>query len=266
MTIEKTLKRPMVSFVVFSNIIFWVFLALIGVGMMLDIPKILTDILIVISAWSSTISFVIFFNKIYPGLKLKEFVKKQFAPKLRFSVLSIIIIIQILIFSVTIFILPGARDTQNFTLSFSGIAMFLFIFFHHLVQGPLGEELSWRGYVLNELQKMHSPFIAALIVGVLWGLWHAPLWLLTSGYIGVNLIKYITLFMVGIISVTIIMTFFYNLNKNLLVPIIIHQLFNFLLSLIKAETLDVLLYTMIFYFAVAVILIVINPKQKLYKK
>lgn len=262
---EKTLKRPMVSFVILSNIIFWVFLALIGVCMMLGAPKILTEILKIISAWSSTFCLIIIFKKIYPGLKFKEFVKKQFAPKLRFSVLSIVIIIQVLIFAVTIFFLPSTRNIQNFSVSISGVAMYLIIFFDNLVRGPLGEQLSWRGYALNELQKKHSPLISALIVGTLWGFWHTPLWFLTSGYTGVNLMKYCVLFMIGIISFTIIMTFFYNLNKNLLVPIIMHQLFNFLTSIIKGELLDIFLYTMISYFIVAIILVVINPKQILYK-
>lgn len=255
---EKTLKRPMVSFVIISNIIFWIFLALIGVCMGLGAPKILTEVLKIISAWSSTFALIFLFKRIYPGLGFKEFVKKQFTSKLSFSVLSIIICIQVLIFVVTIVFLPGKNNIQHFTL-----AMFLFLFLKNLVSGPLGEELSWRGYALNELQKKHSTLISALIVGTLWGFWHTPLWLL-SGYTGVNLIKYSVLFMIGIISVSIVMTFFYNLNKNLLVPIIIHQFFNFLISIIKGDLLDIFLYTMLAYFIIAVILIIINPKKILY--
>lgn len=264
MTKERTLKRPMVSFVVLSYVIFLAFFISIGIGMMLGVPKMLTHILQIIAAWSSTFALIILFKKIYPGLRFKEFVKKQFAPKLRFSVLSIVIIIQVLIFAVTIFLLPSTSNIQNFTISISGVAMFLFIFFNNLVSGPLGEELGWRGYALNELQKKNSPLISALIVGTLWGFWHTPLWFV-SGYTGVNLMKYCVFFMMGIIAITIIMTVFYNLNKNLLVPILIHQLFNFLVSITKGELLDILQNTSISYFVVAIVLIVINPKEILYK-
>lgn len=72
--------------------------------------------------------------------------------------------------------------------------------------------------------------------------------------------------MIGILSFSIIVTFFYNLNKNLVIPIVIHQLFNFSLVLIKGDLLDIFVYVMLSYFVVALILIVINPKKILYKK
>jgi len=109
-----------------------------------------------------------------------------------------------------------------------------------------------------------KPLKSALIVGVLWGLWHTPLWF-APGYTGVNLIKYIVLFMIGIISFSIIVTLFYNLNNNLLIPIISHQIFNFSLVIILGDLLDILVYVMLSYFVVAMILIVINPKKVLYK-
>lgn len=228
-------------------------------------PESITNILQIIAAWSSTFAFIILFKKIYPGLRLKDFVKRQFAPKLRFSVLSTVVIIQVIIITVTIFLLSNTNDTQGLALSFTSLGLLFIAFLDSLVRGPLGEELGWRGYALNELQKKYSPLGSALIVGVLWGGWHTPIWF-TSGYTGVNLIKYIGLFMIGILSFSIIVTFFYNLNKNLVIPIVIHQLFNFSLVLIKGDLLDIFVYVMLSYFVVALILIVINPKKILYKK
>lgn len=40
--------------------------------------------------------------------------------------------------------------------------------------GPLGEEVGQRGYVLPRLLASRSPLVAALEVGVLWGVWHLP--------------------------------------------------------------------------------------------
>lgn len=39
----------------------------------------------------------------------------------------------------------------------------------------MGEELGWRGYLLPNLCKKYSPFIATIVTGVIWGIWHAPL-------------------------------------------------------------------------------------------
>ena len=37
-----------------------------------------------------------------------------------------------------------------------------------------GEELGWRGFLLQEFKEMHF-FKAAIAIGFIWGIWHAPL-------------------------------------------------------------------------------------------
>ena len=47
-----------------------------------------------------------------------------------------------------------------------------------LILGPLSEELGWRGYAQERLQTSFNPILSSLIVGVIWGLWHLPLFLM----------------------------------------------------------------------------------------
>ena len=70
--------------------------------------------------------------------------------------------------------------------------------------------------------------------------------------------------MIAIISVSIIITVFYNLNRNLLVPIMIHQLFNFLIGIISWDLIELIKYYAILYLLVAIILIIMEIKR-LYK-
>jgi membrane protease YdiL (CAAX protease family) len=49
---------------------------------------------------------------------------------------------------------------------------FVVIFF---TSGPLQEEFGWRGYVFEHLRNKYSALTAAIVAGLLWGVWHAPL-------------------------------------------------------------------------------------------
>jgi len=42
----------------------------------------------------------------------------------------------------------------------------------------VGEELGWRGFAQPALERSRSPLSAAIIVGLLWGFWHLPTFLL----------------------------------------------------------------------------------------
>ena len=45
-----------------------------------------------------------------------------------------------------------------------------------LTTGPLGEEAGWRGFLQPRMVKRYSPLVASLIIGVIWSLWHYPLY------------------------------------------------------------------------------------------
>jgi membrane protease YdiL (CAAX protease family) len=40
--------------------------------------------------------------------------------------------------------------------------------------GPIGEDPGWRGFALPRMLNEFSPWLAATLLGVIWGIWHLP--------------------------------------------------------------------------------------------
>lgn len=62
------------------------------------------------------------------------------------------------------------------------VVMFPVVFAILCLGGPLAEEPGWRGFAQPRLQELIPPARAGFVIGVIWALWHVPLFvLLPSG-------------------------------------------------------------------------------------
>ena len=94
-----------------------------------------------------------------------------------------------------------------------------------LLGGPLGEEPGWRGFALPRLQERHGPLLGSVILGVLWALWHFPLF--WSGVWTPPTIPNMVMFVVMITALTIMMTWVFNhAAGSVLIMMLMHASFN----------------------------------------
>ena len=84
----------------------------------------------------------------------------------------------------------------------------------------LGEELGWRGFMLDRLQSRMSRTSATLCVALAWGVWHIPM-LLRNQAEGDRTPALIALFVVGTIPLSFIFTAIYNASRRQLLPVIV---------------------------------------------
>lgn len=99
--------------------------------------------------------------------------------------------------------------------------LFLQILF---IGGAIGEEFGWRGYALDKLLSLSTPVVATLILGIIWSLWHLPLFFM-EGTVQSNIP--IWQFILQNTVVAFFYTWIYLRTKgNMLLMILLHAVAN----------------------------------------
>lgn len=110
------------------------------------------------------------------------------------------------------------------------------VFTYVLFLSVMGEEIGWRGYVLPRLQERHGALLASLILGVIWGLWHLPLFWMKGNFH--SQIPFI-LFLLQDIALSIVMTWLYNgTGQSLLIVSLFHAASNTTLGVLPILPMD----------------------------
>ena len=83
--------------------------------------------------------------------------------------------------------------------------------------GPLGEELGWRGWLLPVLQTRFTPLQSSLYIGVIWFLWHIPLFSAPFGTLisgaPLEIVPTLSYFFI-LVSLSIMMTWVCNRSEG----------------------------------------------------
>jgi hypothetical protein len=136
---------------------------------------------------------------------------------------------------------------------------FVYILF---LGGPLQEEFGWRGYALEGLQARWSSFVSSIVVGLMWGAWHLPLFFMPR-----QEFYYQRPIWGLILSTTLIANLFTwvynNTGGSILAVLLFHTMFNlshYLFPTLGSDSASLWLFLLLFI-AVGGVLVVWGPKR-----
>jgi membrane protease YdiL (CAAX protease family) len=161
---------PLLVFVAIAYGIVWL---LLGVSQLFGVPF---TPLLVIGSWSPNIAaFIVIglvlrekggIRALFAGWARWRFQLVWYLAALSAPALAVLTLPVLRVFGV----LPGPHTPIT-------LGVIVTIVVIEIVTGATGEELGWRGFLQLRLQRRLSPLSSALIVGVVWAFFHAPLWL-----------------------------------------------------------------------------------------
>ena len=132
-----------------------------------------------------------------------------------------------------------------------------------LVGGSVQEEFGWRGYALPRLLAVWNPLLASVVLGLVWGLWHWPLFFVDGAS---QAFMPFGVFVLLVTGFSVLFTLAYvRTGRNLFSALLLHTVINTSLSLFPpieqraGGNQMALTYLALAYVVVAVVLVVKEP-------
>jgi membrane protease YdiL (CAAX protease family) len=181
----------------------------------------------------------------------------------RGMVIAVLLPLAMILVAIAISVTAFGAPTPVITVALIGVLAREFVRILFL-GGPLGEELGWRGFVLPRLQARRTAFGASLLLGLIWGLWHIPLYFVPgtgqfetiSG--GTTPAFAIGAFVVWTIGLSILFTWLFNeMRGSLMVVILFHTSINlgaFVPAAIGSTGASSFLYAIVTWIVVVVVI------------
>ncbi|MBX3080527.1 MAG: CPBP family intramembrane metalloprotease [Anaerolineae bacterium] len=132
--------------------------------------------------------------------------------------------------------MPGMQQLQDLVANPAAIPLTVLISF---MSGPWSEEFGWRGYALDPMLKRFGTIAGSVVLGLIWGIWHLPLYFMPAtwhGKMGFQLAGFWTFIGVNI-ALALIMTWVYKYTKrSILAAMLLHFGANFTMQLIAPSS------------------------------
>jgi membrane protease YdiL (CAAX protease family) len=215
---DKT-KKPIWSFLALTFLIAWVFEGILIFVEQLDIIYGMVGFVAVTMYRGITVAFapawamLILLKKHGQINGVKDFLFRIFKTENTFK--TIVITAVFFIGQFVIVMLSGQFLGESWLFAFTALPW--------LVAGIIGggmEEPGWRGFLQPALDEKFPFVLSALIVGLIWAVWHIPGWFVQSiGQSDINFLSF-TIYCIGL---SFVMAALYKLTKNVFAVILFHS-------------------------------------------
>ena len=108
--------------------------------------------------------------------------------------------------------LPALPDASQIPLVIANFGLVL------LIGGPLGEEFGWRGYLMPSLTARTNWRAASLVIGVVWGLWHLPLFFMAGT---AQALMPIPVFLLNILAGSVLFGWMFERTQRSVLPVLV---------------------------------------------
>lgn len=107
------------------------------------------------------------------------------------------------------------------------------------LSGPWSEEFGWRGFALDPLLQRLGRLPGAIVLGLIWGIWHLPLYFVPAtwyGQMGFKPAGFLTFLLLSV-GLSLIITWVYlHTHRAILAAMLLHFTSNFTAQLIAPSS------------------------------
>jgi len=151
-----------------------------------------------------------------------------------------------------------------------GLVMeFLVLYIPVMIFGGGLEEIGWRGFLQPALEEKLPFLVATAILGILWAVWHVPLWFIqNSNQSSMNF----TSFLCHCVVLAFVLALLYKLTKSVFACVLLHAWTNILGGMFTRSTLEMPVnITVLFIYGLEIVVAIIifyvvNFKAKMSKE
>ncbi len=155
-------------------------------------------------------------------------------------------------------VLPGGNGAFQIASAGSMASTFAIFLVIGFFSGPLFEEPGWRGFALPRLERDRGPLVGTLILGIVWGAWHLPQFLVPewAAQNGGSDTATIAAFLVLVMTLSPLLTWVYNHTGSLFLAMVTHASINASLAMVPVLPGGPMLVGIVAFGAISLVLVI----------